>query len=107
MEKVVKGLGYNKMSLFQALGVLIYCSMVGVLMWKGNSIFGNTPNYFGPVAVLLLFSVSALICGLIVFYKPYILFFSGKKTEALTLVLQTTAWLFFFFVIILLSAAIF
>jgi len=52
----IKNLGF-----IQALGVLVYCSLVGLLMWKGSMIFGNTPNFFGPVAVLLLLSVSVVI----------------------------------------------
>ena len=88
--------------LTQALGVTLYCSLVGILFWKGNEIFGKVPNYFGPVAFLLLFSVSALICGLLVFYRPYNLFFSNSKKDAIDLVLSTAGWLFFFFLLFLL-----
>jgi hypothetical protein len=103
----------KRLGFFQALGVTIYCSLVGLLMWKGNAIFGTTPNFFGPVAVLLLFSVSAMICGTVVFYKPYKLFFNenlpagrqGKK-EAVDLVLATTAWLFVFFLLFLIFATL-
>jgi len=48
-----------------------------------------------------LFSVSALICGLLVFYHPYQLLFSGKKKEAADLVLLTTAYLAGFFLLFL------
>jgi len=91
-------------SFIQALGVTFYCAFVGVFFWKGNEIFGRVPNYLGPVAFLVLFIVSGLTCGLIVFYKPYNLFFEGKKKEALNLVLYTTGWLLLFFVALLLSA---
>jgi hypothetical protein len=97
----------KRQGFIQALGVTIYCSLVGLLMWKGNTIFGNTPNFFGPVAVLLLFSVSAMICGLMVFYKPYKLFFDGSKKEAIDLVLATTVWLFIFFALFLIFSAVF
>ena len=92
--------------LLQAVGVTAYCSLVGLLFWKGNELFGKAPNYAGPVAFLLLFSVSGLICGLIVFYRPYFLFFSGKKKEAADVVLATAGWLFIF-LLIFLSVAIF
>ena len=91
-----------KKGLIQALGVTLYCSLIGLLFWKGNEIFGNTPNYAGPVAFLILFIVSALICAAIVFSHPYKLFFEDKKKDAADLVLYTTGWLFFFFIIILL-----
>ena len=39
----------------QALGVTPYCSLVGVIFWKGNEIFGKVDRYVGPVMFLLLF----------------------------------------------------
>ena len=98
-EKLSAGL--LRLSLFQAVGVALYCSLVGTLFWKGNEIFGKVPNYFGPVAFLLLFSTSALICGAIVFYRPYKLFFEGNKKEAADLVLYSAGWLLVFFLLFL------
>jgi hypothetical protein len=97
----IKNLGF-----IQACGVTLYCGLVGILFWKGNEIFGSVPNYFGPVAFLLLFSVSALVCALLVFYQPYKLFFAGKKKEAIDLVLHTTGWLFALFILFLSIAVI-
>jgi hypothetical protein len=85
----------------QALGVVGYCSLVGFVIWKGNQIFDNNPGYTGPLTFLMLFSVSALMCALIVFYRPYILFFENKKKEALDLVVFTAGWLFLFLVILI------
>jgi len=85
-----------KAGFFQALGVALYCSLVGILFWQGPNIFPKVNPYFGPVMVLLLFSTSVLVCGLIVFYKPYKLFFAGKKKEAVNLVVATATWLFSF-----------
>jgi hypothetical protein len=82
----------------QATGVSLYASLIGLLFWKGEAIFGGgRPNYFGPVTFLILFSVSVLICGLFVFYQPYLLFFEAKKRQAADLILFTTIWLFIFF----------
>lgn len=83
-----------KQGLLQAFGVTVYCSLVGLVMWKGNEIFGKVDSYIGPVTVLVMLSVSALICGLIVFYKPYKLFFENKKEEAINVVLSTAISLF-------------
>ena len=96
----------KKLGFIQACGVAFYCSLVGLLFWKGNTIFGNAPNYAGPVVVLLLLSVSVLTCALIVFYQPYKLFFDGKKKEAVDLVLATTLWLFLFFLLFLILAVL-
>jgi hypothetical protein len=51
-------------------------------------------GWFGPILVLLLFSTSALVCGTIVFYKPYKLFLRGKGTDAANVVISTVFWLF-------------
>ena len=85
----------------QALGVTLYCSFVGVFFWKGNEIFDKPDRYIGPVMFLLLFIASAMICALMVFYKPYLLFFDGKKKEALEVVVNTAAWLFMAFILFL------
>lgn len=78
----------------QALGVVGYCALVGMLFWKGQELFGKMDQYWGPVLFLLIFSVSALVCGLLVFYQPYRLFMLEKKREeAAKLVLYTTGWL--------------
>lgn len=94
----------SKQGLRQAISVVVYCASVGLLIYNGNQIFGKTPNYFGPVAFLLLFSTSVLVCGLLVFYKPYKLFFAKKQTQAIDLVVSTTVWLFIFFIVFLLLA---
>lgn len=89
----------KKQGFLQAAGVTLYCLLVGLLFWKGNEIFPHMNPYLGPVMMLLLLSTSVLICALIVFYKPYKLFFAGKKTEAINVVFSTALWLFFFLVV--------
>lgn len=89
----------NKAGFLQALGVVAYSSVVAGIIFNGNKIFGNMNNYFGPLAFLTMFSTSVLICGLLVFYKPYLLFFSGKKKEAIETVVSTAASLFGFLVL--------
>jgi len=86
----------NKLGFLQALGVTVYCSLIGLILWQGSNIFPKVNAYFGPVMFLLLFSASVLICGLMVFYKPYQLFFAGKKKEAISVVVSTSLWLFLF-----------
>jgi hypothetical protein len=85
----------------QALGVTVYCLFVGVIFWKGNEIFGKNDRYIGPVTFLLLFISSAMICALLVLYKPYLLFFDGKKKEAIETVVNTAIWLFITFILFL------
>jgi hypothetical protein len=89
----------NKLGFLQALGVTVYCSLIGLVLWQGSNIFPKVNAYFGPVMFLILFSTSALVCGLMVFYKPYQLFFAGKKKEAINAVVSTSVWLFLFLLI--------
>jgi hypothetical protein len=79
--------------LTQALGVSGYCGLVGVVIWNGNSWFGNMNQYWGPVFFLMLFVMSAMISALIVFYQPYNLFLKNKRKEAIELVVSTAGWL--------------
>ena len=83
-----------KLGILQALFITFYCSLVGLVMWKGNEIFGRVDSLIGPIAVLVMLSVSALICGLIVFYRPYKFFFANKKEEAVNVVVSTAVSLF-------------
>jgi len=101
LSKDFEKMSPQTLGLLQAVGVTLYCSLVGLLMWKGNVIFGKADQYFGPVTFLLLFVVSAMITALMVFYKPYVLFFGGKKKEAIDVVLSTTSWLVIFFFVFL------
>ena len=86
----------------QALGLAIYCSLVGLLFWRGNQWFGRIPNYWGPLLFLILFVTSALISALLVLGYPIILFWKKKQVmKALRLVAYTTCWLVFFIFVVL------
>jgi len=86
----------------QALGLSIYCALVGVIFWKGNTWFGKANNLIGSFAMLSLFVVSTLICALIALGYPFIVFWDKKNTKkALKLVIYTAGWLMFFVVITL------
>lgn len=88
-----------KQGFVQALGVLAYCLLVGLFMWNANSIVGQPKSFLGPVAFLTLFSTSALVCALIVGFKPYQLFLAGKKKEAVNVILSTAVFLFIFLIL--------
>lgn len=79
-----------KLGLLQALGVSFYCGLVGTVMQNGDRFFGKKDTFMTPIAVLTMLCVSVLICALIVFKKPYELFFDGKKKEALDVVVYTS-----------------
>jgi hypothetical protein len=82
----------------QAFGVLVYCLLAGTLLWKGEDWFGLIgKTSLGPIFVLTLFSVSVLICALLVFGYPVYLFWDKKQAcESLQIVGYTAAWLALF-----------
>ena len=91
----------------QALGLIVYCGLVGFIFWKGNTWFGNLNNIIGPVIMLSIFVVSALICALIALGYPLMLFWDKKETKgALKLVTYTAGWLLLFVLIILSTFAL-
>jgi hypothetical protein len=88
--------------LLQALGLSIYCALVGTIFWKGNTWFGKMNNLTGPFAMLSLLVVSALICALIALGYPFIVFWDKKNTKkALQMVFYTACWLLLFVIITL------
>lgn len=95
-----------KQGLLQAVGVALYCTTIGTIMQNGNKFFGQADTFITPIAVLTMLCVSVLICALIVFKKPYELFFEGKKKEALDVVIYTAISLFIFLLILFVAMAI-
>jgi hypothetical protein len=91
----------------QALGLVLYCSLVGILFWQGERWFGPPFSFLGPALFLVLFVVSALISALLVLGYPFFLFWEKKKTtKALELVIFTIAWLVVFIFLIILILAV-
>jgi hypothetical protein len=81
-------------SLGHAALVLIYVSAVSLVMSHGSTWFGQKDTAFTPVAVLMLFVLSAAVTGTLVLGRPILLYLDGKKTEALKFFGFTVAWLF-------------
>jgi len=98
-----KKLSLPFIAFLQALGLVVYCSLIGLLLWRGESLFGGPPYLFlGPALFLVLFVVSALISALAVLGYPFILFWEKKKTsEALKLIVYTIAWLILFILLVI------
>jgi len=80
----------KKTGFMNALYTLIYIVLVAMIMQNGEKIFGKMSNYVGPVAFLLLFTLSALIVGTLILGKPLMLYLNNKKKEAVFLFSQIT-----------------
>lgn len=85
-----------------ALGIAVYVSLVVLVIQNGDKIFGQMNNFWGPVAFLLLFILSAAVTGALALGQPIILFLENKKTEAVKLFGYVVAWLFILTLITLL-----
>lgn len=83
-----------KISFLQAIGLLFYVSLVSIVFWKGNTWFPKMHPYVGPILILTLFAVSALISAIITLGYPFILWQKQKKTkEAIRVVIYTALWI--------------
>jgi len=76
-----------------AAEVIGYVVLMTQFMTNGEKFFAHLNKSIGPIMFLTMFCFSVLACGLIVFYKPYLLFVDKKGKEAIDLVLATTKWL--------------
>lgn len=89
-----------KVSFLQALGLLLYVCLISIVFWKGNQWFPKMHPYVGPILMLTLFAVSALISAIITLGYPFILWQKHKKTkEAVRIVIYTALWVVGFLVL--------
>ena len=87
-------------SILSALGVFVYVAIVAWIINNGERIFGQAGEYWGPVAFLLLFVLSATITGLLVLGRPVMMYAAGMKAEAVRLLVYTIIWLIVIVVIV-------
>ena len=93
---------------YQALGLTLYCGLVGLIFWNGDKWFGPMNQYLGPVLLLVILVTSVVISALIVFGYPFILFWEKKETsKALKLVSFTALWLLVFIFVIIIIIKLF
>ncbi len=80
-------------SLGHAVLVGVYVSLVASVMNHGSKWFGQTDTAWTPVAVLMLFVLSAAITGTLVLGRPVLMYLDGQKKEALQFFGYTLVWL--------------
>ncbi len=79
--------------LIQAVAVALYVILIAVILNSGEQLFGKMSTFWGPVAFLLLFVVSAAITGALTLARPLMLYFDNHRREGIKLFLWTIAWL--------------
>lgn len=67
----------------------IYIAIVVSIMNLGSKIMSQNNSFFGGVAILSLFTLSAAVMGYLFCFQPAQLYFENKKKEAVRLFLQT------------------
>lgn len=86
-----------KTGLLNSFLTVVYVSFVALLMSSAEKFFSNTPDSFiSPVAILLLFVLSASVTGYLVIGRPLMLYFDNQKPAALKLFGLTLLFLFVF-----------
>ena len=99
------------LSFGHALLVLIYTSAVAWVMFHASTLFGKADGkadtFLAPVAMLLLFVLSATIVGSLVIGRPVLMYLDGKKKEALQFLGYTIFWLFVLTIIVFIKLAVF
>lgn len=78
------------------MSIVAYTTAVSWLMYNGEVFFGKADNFWMPVALLLLFVLSAAIVGLLMFGMPVYLYLESRKKGALKLLGLTVAEVFLF-----------
>lgn len=93
--------------LVPALGIVGYISLFTVFITYVNKFMPGPDPVWAPFVFLTIFCFSVMTCGLIVFYKPYMLFIEKKEKEAGRLVLSTAKWLGIMALIVITTIVIF
>lgn len=80
----------RKMAAINAGATALYVALIGGFMYFAGSMKLGQSNFFLlPIAMLMLFVLSAAVTGFLIFGKPAQLYVDGKKKEALTLLSNT------------------
>ncbi len=80
-------------AVLHAIATAVYVGLVALLMSNAEQLFGKQENFWGPLAFLLLFVLSATITGSLVLGRPFLLYLDGKKEEAVKFFLLTVGFL--------------
>lgn len=89
------------LSFLHSLGVVVYVAIVAAIMSQAETLFDGGETIWAPIVMLLLFTLSAAIVGMLIFGQPVMLYLNGKRQEAVALILGTLGFLTFEVLLIL------
>ena len=93
-------------SLGHAVLTLAYVSLVAFVMSHAQSWFPGPDTWLTPVAVLMLFVLSAAITGTLVLGRPILMYVDGQKKEGLQFFGYTVGWLLILTIIVFVVLAV-
>lgn len=85
-------------SFYDSLGAAVYIALVAIFLSNTQNLFGAEEKkiFLIPLAMLLLFVLSAAVVGGLILGKPILLYLDGEKKAGIQLFLHSVAWLFGF-----------
>lgn len=84
----------GKYALANGLLTALYALLIALFFANAQYLFGDVKSALIPMAMLLLFVFSALVCGSLVLGRPLMWYLDGQKKEALKLLGYTALVLF-------------
>ena len=92
----------TKQALLNSAGTVLYVIAVALFMYYGTLIkIGRSNSILVPIALLLLFVLSASVTGYLMLSKPAQMYLDGKKKEALSLLTKTITFFGIFTIVAL------
>ncbi len=74
--------------------LIIYVFAISEVLIRGDKLFSQSSGTLGIVLMLMLFVLSAAICGLLIFGRPFMLFIKGEKNKAFKFLGMNLLWIF-------------
>ena len=93
----MKKLSLEFIAFLQATALTIYCSLMVTFLWNAEKWFSNIPNVFVITIMILIFTVSALVCAYITLGQAVKIYFEQNNAKrAVKLIGITAAWGIFY-----------
>lgn len=91
-------------SFYNSLGTAVYIAVVALFIFNVQKFFGNKPDTFmAPLAMLLLFVLSAAVISSLILGKPVLLYLEGEKQVGIKLFFYSIVWLLGFTILAFLA----
>ena len=91
-----------KQSFIYSILAAVYVALVATFMTYSKNIFNGADSALKGFAILILFSLSALVVATLLVGKPIMLYIDGKKKEAVYNLVASGIWLLIFLIVALL-----